>query len=178
LRPSLAPGVPRRASSQALRATRPPPTDGDLVSEQRETLPEVGYAGERDYEPPRAGDSEPPRPRYSDAQQKRYWQEQTAESKALEAWANAESGDPIALKKAVYIVEKAIEFFPNNPQIRFYAGCLYRRAQHLDRAATEFRRVLSLDPHNLEAKRELESIGRQSLPPPSKSVFGRLLKKR
>ena len=107
----------------------------------------------------------------------RQWQEQNAESKALEAWALAEAGDPVQIKKALAIVEKAVEFFPNNPQIRFYAGCLYRLVRQHDAAARAFRRVLTLDPDNSEAQRELDLLGKRSVPPAPKGVFGRLRRK-
>ncbi len=164
-------GVPRRASSQSLNAVKYASVSAPDV-EPRDTLPEVGYA------PPAGLASEPPRRKLSAAEQKRYWQEQSAESRALEAWAKAEGGDPAQLEKALQMVEKAVEFFPKNPRIRYYAGCLYRSAQRLDEAASEFRRVLSIDPDNIEAKTELELLNRRSGIPPSKGVFQRLRKKR
>lgn len=167
-RPSWPSRVARRTSSQGFRAVGGSEPPAAKRSAHRDTLPEVGY---------RPPESEVPRRRLSDAEQKRYWQEQNAESKALEAWAIAEGSDAAGVEKATLIVEKALAFFPDNPRIHFYAGCLYRRARRYEEAANEFRRVLTLDPDNLEARHELDSLLRRS-DPPSKGVFGRLLKKR
>src|SRR5690606_3159112 len=108
-RPSWPSRVPRRSSSEAFRLDpnevmpRPP------GRERRETLPEVGLPTP-EFDPPPQRSTLPPLAR------QRQWQEQNAESKALEAWALAEGGDPVQIKKALAVVEKAVEFFPNNPQ--------------------------------------------------------------
>lgn len=168
--PSLPSRVPRRNSSQGFKLDR---REEGLrhtgERERRETLPELGVPATRDSEPP-------PRD-WGPSERERAWQEQNAESKALEAWALAEGGDPIQIKKGLMMVEKAVKFFPSNPQIRFYAGCLYRLARQDDRAAHEFRRVLTLDPDHDQAQHELDLLGRRSAPPPSKGVFGRLRRK-
>jgi tetratricopeptide (TPR) repeat protein len=170
-RPSWPSRVPRRNSSQAFRLDPNEVVARTGTRPHRETLPDLGIPGaELDSVPP-GRSSFPPSAR------QRQWQEQNAESKALEAWALAEGGDPVQIKKALAIVEKAVEFFPNNPQIRFYAGCLYRLVRQHDAAARAFRRVLTLDPDNSEAQRELDLLGKRSVPPASKGVFGRLRRK-
>ena len=166
-RPSWPSRVPRRNSSEAFRLDPNEAASRTGTRERRETLPDVGLpAPELDAAPTRA--TLPPSAR------QRQWQEQNAESKALEAWALAEGGDPVQIKKALAVVEKAVEFFPQNPQIRFYAGCLYRLVRQHDQAARAFRKVLTLDPEHTEAQRELDLLGKRSVPPPSKGVFGRL----
>jgi len=177
-RPSWPSRVPRSISSQALRAASTVGGAGAAQGQNpRDTLPEVGYTPSPSLPP--LSESEAPKRRLTKAEQNRYWQEQNAESKTLEAWAMAEGGDATQIEKATFVVEKAVKFFPANPRIRFYAGCVYQRAGRLDEAAAEFRRVLSIDPDNTEAKRELELLTRRSGgPPPPKGVFGRLLKKR
>lgn len=169
-RPSWPSRVPRRNSSEAFRLDPQEVGAGTGTRQRRETLPELGLpASEVDPTPPRS--TLPPSAR------QRHWQEQNAESKALEAWALAEGGDPVQIKKALVVVEKAVEFFPNNPQIRFYAGCLYRLVRQHEQAARAFRKVLTLDPEHTEAQRELDLLGKRSVPPPSKGVFGRLRRK-
>lgn len=168
-RPSWPGRVPRRNSSQGFA----PDPRADLRNtgerERPETLPEVGM--------PTTYDSEPPARDWGPSERERARQEQAAESKALEAWALAEGGDPVQIRKALLMVEKAVKYFPDNAQIRFYAGCLYRLVRKDDRAAHEFRRVLSLDPDHSQAQHELDLLGRRSAPPPSKGVFGRLRRK-
>jgi len=175
-RPSWPSRVPRRNSSEAFRLDSAEVAARTGMRERRETLPDVALppadssnSGMLDATPTRS--SLPPSAR------QRQWQEQNAESKALEAWALAEGGDPVQIKKALVVVEKAVEFFPNNAQIRFYAGCLYRLVRQHEQAARAFRRVLTLDPEHSEAQRELDLLGKRSVPPPSKGVFGRLRRK-
>jgi len=169
-RPSWPSRVPRRSSSEAFRLDPNEVMPRTPGRERRETLPEVGLPTP-EFDPPPQRSTLPPLAR------QRQWQEQNAESKALEAWALAEGGDPVQIKKALAVVEKAVEFFPNNPQIRFYAGCLYRLVRQHDQAARAFRKVLTLDPEHIEAQRELDLLGKRSVPPASKGVFGRLRRK-
>jgi len=174
-RPSWPSRVPRRSSSEAFRLDSSEVMARTGMRERRETLPDVAL-------PPADSSSSmldptPSRSTLPPSARQRQWQEQNAESKALEAWALAEGGDPVQIKKALVVVEKAVEFFPNNPQIRFYAGCLYRLVRQHEQAARAFRKVLTLDPEHTEAQRELDLLGKRSVPPPSKGVFGRLRRK-
>jgi tetratricopeptide (TPR) repeat protein len=145
--------VPRTASSQGLRSVSP---------DERLSLPSSGAPG---------------RDRHKESQAKRLWDERTMEARALEAWASAE-GDDRQLKKALVIVDRAAKSFPRNAQIRYYRGCLHKQANDVEQAMTEFRRVLDLDPENLEAMRELEVLNRRANAAAKKSVFGLLRRKR
>lgn len=166
--------VPRRNSSEAFRLDPNETINRTGMRERRETLPAVALpASELDAAPQRS--TLPPS--LSPSARQRQWQEQNAESKALEAWALAEGGDPVQIKKALVVVEKAVEFFPNNAQIRFYAGCLYRLVRQHEQAARAFRKVLTLDPDHSEAQRELDLLGKRSAPPSPKGMFGRLRRK-
>ena len=144
--------VPRTVSSQALKAVTPSERSNDADGSQR-------------------------RGKLSEAEAKRLWDERAAEAKALEAWASAE-GDHRKLKRALAIVDQAAKSFPRNAQIRYYRGCLHKQANDVDQAMSEFRRVLDLDPENLEALRELEVLNRRARAGAKKGMFGLLRKKR
>jgi cytochrome c-type biogenesis protein CcmH/NrfG len=76
------------------------------------------------------------------------------------------------------MVDRAAQAFPRNAQIRYYRGCLHKQANNVGQAMAEFRRVLDLDPENLEALREIELLNRRASTVQRKSVFGLLRKKR
>jgi tetratricopeptide (TPR) repeat protein len=147
--------VPRAASSQALRA--------------------VNATQRRSSSPAPTDDAEGKR-RLDPAAQRRLWQERTAESKSLEAWALAE-GDSRQLSRALAVVERAAKAYPKNAQIRFYCACLHKQARDVNRAMNEFRLVLDLEPDNMEAQRELSLLRRNS-ESAKRGMFGRLRKKR
>lgn len=144
--------VPRTVSSQALKAVSPSERTSEADASQRTR-------------------------RLSEAEAKRLWDERTMEAKALEAWASAE-GDHRKLRRALAVVDQAAKTFPRNAQIRYYRGCLHKQANDVDQAMNEFRRVLDLDPENLEALRELEVLNRRAREGAKKGMFGLLRKKR
>lgn len=55
--------------------------------------------------------------------------------------------------------ERACLYSPHSAEAWLALARLYRNTSQFDRAARAFDKVLSVDPHNLEAKHELEALG-------------------
>lgn len=59
---------------------------------------------------------------------------------------------------ALKIMRKAMQFLPENVNIRLSTGGLYEKLGITYRALEEYRKALILDPHNKEAKRRLDRL--------------------
>lgn len=102
----------------------------------------------------------------------REFQERALEDKVLEAWVLAEA-DQSRVEKASSFAVKAALAFPRNAKLQYYSACLHQRAQRPEEAKAAFSRVLQLDPHYDEARRELAKLMEQAAHPGLKRFFGK-----
>lgn len=132
--------LPPQGSSSSKAATLPPRTTARPCTSA--TIP----PSTRSHGPPSSGSSR---------------DEPALESAALGAWMRAVD-DPACRRKALKIVERACDSFPNNPRILFYLGCLLALNQRHEEAEATMRRVLDFDPEHIEAQRELAKLKKQN----------------
>jgi len=83
-----------------------------------------------------------------------------AEAMALIAWlrASAGEGDEDALRAALPLLDKAVNTDRTCERASYYRGVVHRRLGNVPAAFRDFTRVVQLDPHHVDAQRELRLI--------------------
>jgi DnaJ-domain-containing protein 1 len=89
-----------------------------------------------------------------------------ADYSVLLAWIQAQRPGH-ALDDLIQVLSNAIKKEPNHLRARWYRGLLYKRAGNQTRALIDFRRVVEVDPHHVDAARELRLHEMRKTPPPT-----------
>jgi curved DNA-binding protein CbpA len=79
------------------------------------------------------------------------------EYRACLAWATylARGADPNTIQEAIRQAQAAVKLSPRHPRTALVLGRLYQANDQLDRATKMFKRAVHLDPHSVDAVREL-----------------------
>lgn len=77
----------------------------------------------------------------------------------------AELRRTLALFDVLPILERAVQFDPDNVSYRMQYGLVLRETGHVDKALEQFRRVLELDPAHEGARRQIEQLGAPATQP-------------
>ena len=79
-----------------------------------------------------------------------------------------------ALDVVLESLTRALDFDPMNIQARFYRSKILERMDRLEEAVGEWRLIIELDPHHIDAERELRlwQMRRASSRPPRRNASG------
>lgn len=83
-----------------------------------------------------------------------------AEAMAIVAWlrASAGEGDEDAFRAALPLLDKAVNTDRTCERASYYRGVVHKRLGNVPAAFRDFTRVVQLDPHHIDAQRELRII--------------------
>jgi hypothetical protein len=97
--------------------------------------------------------------------------------RAISAFAHAhqDGGDSTEqLKMACKVISRAVSEVPNDTRLRAYRAYLYKRLDREDLAIREYKRILQLEPSNIDAAREIRLFERRGVGS-GRSILGKLL---
>jgi curved DNA-binding protein CbpA len=71
------------------------------------------------------------------------------------AWIEANKPGVTSFEEHIKILTRAINKDQNNPRLRWYRGQLHKKAGNEQRAVHDFKQILEVNPHHVEAAREI-----------------------